>query len=298
MTHLMTSLAEALPPVPYLGAAVLLALVGAFFGLLLYVGSRVFAVEVDPRIDQIEDALSGANCGACGYGGCRAYAEAVATKGEATNLCAPGGADTCGAIAKIMGVEAEAGEAKVAVVHCKGTAEVASQRGAYAGISDCRAALVPAAGGGAKRCPHGCLGLGTCAAACPFDALVMGPDGLPLVIEQLCTGCGKCVDACPRAIIALHPKSQHTFVLCSSHLKGKAQKEACSVGCIGCRKCVKECEYGAVAVTKFRAQIDDDKRTNCGACVMACPQNIIWSFKKARDSYAQPALEAAATCPE
>jgi len=296
MTQALHLLADASGDVPYIGAVVVLVLIGIFFGVLLYVGSRVFAVDVDPRIDQIADALSGANCGACGYGGCRAYAEAVVLKGAATNLCAPGGDETCAAVAKIMGVEAEAAEPKVAVVHCKGTRERAASRGSYRGVADCRAAVVPGAGGGEKVCPHGCLGLGTCVAACPFGALVMGPDGLPMVIEQLCTGCGRCVEACPRGIISLHPKSQQTFVLCSSHLKGKAQKEACTIGCIGCRRCVKACPAEAITVTSFRASIDDEKCTNCGTCVEVCPQGIIWSFEKARASYKKPDPKAASAC--
>jgi electron transport complex protein RnfB len=299
MTSVIHILANAQAGVPYISATLLLVGMGAFFGLLLYVGSRAFAVEVDPRVDQVADALSGANCGACGYGGCRAYAEAVVTKGVATNLCAPGGQESCSRIAKIMGAAAASSVPRVAVVHCKGTAQVARSRGTYAGLRDCAAALVAGAGGGAKLCPNGCLGYGTCVAACPFGGLTMGPDGLPLVIERLCTGCGKCVAACPRGVIRLHPKSQQVFVLCSSHLKGKAQREACDAGCIGCKRCEKACPSDAIKVAEALASIDNAKCTQCGACVKVCPQGCIWDLAPARKAYAVAgaAADVAAACP-
>jgi len=54
-----------------------------------------------------------------------------------------------------------------------------------------------------KVCTIGCLGLGTCARACPFDAISMGPQGLPVVSENKCTGCGTCERVCPKHIINL-----------------------------------------------------------------------------------------------
>ncbi|MHC5056864.1 MAG: RnfABCDGE type electron transport complex subunit B [Planctomycetota bacterium] len=264
-------------------AVVTLAVLGAVFGLSLYLGSRVFAVEVDPRIEKILDALPGANCGACGLGGCRAYAEGVVLKGLDTNLCAPGGEEACHAISEIMGVEAETADARVAAVHCKGDATRARERGRYAGVADCRAALVPGAGGGAKLCPYGCLGLGTCVGACPFGALVMGPDGLAQVIEGLCTGCGKCVAACPRGIIQLHSRTQHVFVMCSSHLRAKQAKAACDVGCIACKRCEKACDkFDGIKVVDNLPVIDDEKCRLCAKCVKVCPTATIWSLRKAR----------------
>jgi electron transport complex protein RnfB len=294
MSSLLTTLAES-AGVPYVSATIILAAIGAFFGLLLYVGSRAFAVEVDPRVDLIEEALSGANCGACGSGGCRAYAESIVTKGAAITLCAPGGQDACGKIAKIMGVEAEAAEPRIAVVHCQGAPARAKSRGAYAGVRDCRAAVVGGAGGGNKTCSAGCLGYGTCVATCPFNAIVMGPDGLPLVIEQACTGCGRCAEACPRGIISLHAKSQSVFVLCRSHEKAKAVRESCDVGCIGCKRCEKACEHDAIKVTDWLAQIDDAKCTQCGACTKVCPRGIIWDLKDARQTYLKKSADAVAS---
>ncbi len=264
-----------------------LAGLGALFGISLYVGSRVFHVDVDPRIERILDALPGANCGACGFGGCRAYADAVVTKGLGTDLCAPGGEEAVGLIAGIMGVDAGSAEPAVAVVHCDGAPARARERGEYAGLLDCRAALLPGAGGGATMCKFGCLGYGTCVEACPFDALVTGPDGLPQVIERLCTGCGLCVEACPRDIIELHSKKVHVFVLCRSHEKPKAVRLSCDIGCIGCKRCEKpdkSCKFDAIHVVEGLAIIDDEKCTNCGKCVRVCPRATIWNLRKARKS--------------
>jgi electron transport complex protein RnfB len=269
--------------VPIGWAILVLAGLGAIFGVALYVGSRVFAVEVDPRVDQILEALPGANCGACGLGGCRAYAEAVVLKGLATGLCAPGGPEACAEISKIMGVAAESAEPTVAVVHCQGNSERSRMRGAYAGLLDCRAALVPGAGGGATSCAYGCLGYGTCVAACPFDAIVTGPDGLPQVVERLCTGCGNCIEACPRGIIRLHSRKTHVFVLCASHEKAKVVRAACDVGCIGCKRCEKECQkFEAIELVDNLAVVDDAKCKNCAKCVAVCPRGTIWNLRKAR----------------
>lgn len=275
-------------------AILVLAGLGAIFGLLLYMGSRVFHVEVDPRIDRIQDALPGANCGACALAGCRAYAEAIVLKGAGTGLCIPGGAEAAEEIARIMGVEAEAAEPRVAVVHCQGAPSRSRSRGRYAGVIDCRGALVPGAGGGAALCAYGCLGLGTCAEACPFGALVTGADGFPQVIEALCTGCGKCVEACPRGTIELHPRKIHVYVLCRSREKAKAVRAACDVGCIGCKRCVKECQkFEAIQIVDNLALIDDEKCRNCGKCVAVCPRATIWNVRKARKALEKKRQEKA-----
>ena len=57
--------------------------------------------------------------------------------------------------------------------------------------------------GGMKVCGIGCLGLGSCVRACLFNALDIGPNGLPVVNEKNCTGCGACEKVCPKHIITL-----------------------------------------------------------------------------------------------
>lgn len=282
-----------------LPAVATLVTLGVLFGVGLYVGSRVFKVDVDPRIDAILDALPGVNCGACGFGGCRAYAEAVVLKALAADLCAPGGEDACAEISRIMGVEAGKSDPKVAVVHCRGGKARAKSRGDYAGVADCRGALVPGAGGGATACAYGCLGLGTCVTACPFEAMVMGADGLPQVIERLCTGCGNCVSSCPRGLIKLHSRKVHVSVMCSSREKAKLVRASCEVGCIACKRCVKECKkFEAVQIVDNLAVVDDSKCRNCGLCVKVCPQGTIWNLRKARKAVAgKETSKAIPACP-
>jgi electron transport complex protein RnfB len=266
----------------YLTAVAVVAGLGAAFGLVLYVAGRVFAVESDPRVDQIEALLSGANCGGCGFAGCRAYAEAVVKGHAQPGQCAPSGAEASRKIAEVMGVAFSQETPKVAVVHCRGGRSRAKSRGEYAGVRDCRAALVPGAGGGPTACAYGCLGMGTCVAACPFGAMAMGPDGLPQVVESLCTGCGKCVASCPRGLISLHGRDRHVLVMCRSHDRGKDTREVCEVGCIACRLCEKSCKFDAIHVVDNVAVIDDAKCKNCGACVKVCPRGTIWNLRKAR----------------
>lgn len=209
---------------------------GVIFGSSLAFAARKFAVKVDPKIEMINEALPGVNCGGCGFPGCAAYADAIVTKNTAIDKCAPGGSDTQSKIAAIMGLTvSERSEPKVAVVQCGGGKEQARNKFVYYGIQDCTAAEL--IGQGAKACKYGCLGLGSCVRACPFDAMYMDENGLPRVIEDKCTACGICVTTCPRGIMALIPRRQKIFIACGSKDRGKAVKDVCSVGCTGCTLC-------------------------------------------------------------
>ncbi len=53
-----------------------------------------------------------------------------------------------------------------------------------------------------QRAAEECAGCGSCADACPFQAIEMR-DGRAWVQEELCMGCGVCVDRCPQGILAL-----------------------------------------------------------------------------------------------
>ena len=174
---------------------------GVIIGIGLAVASKVFYVYVDPQILAVDDALPGANCGGCGLPGCAANAEAIVAGKAAPNSCVAGSAELADIIAGILGVTVEAKEPDIALPGCTYGLEDSDLKYLYSGIGDCRAAALLS--GGMKVCNIGCLGLGTCAAVCPFDAIKMGKNNLPVVDEERCTGCGACERACPKHIITL-----------------------------------------------------------------------------------------------
>ena len=218
-----------------LTAFISVGLIGAVLGAVLAYASKVFHVAVDPKVEKIAEILPQANCGACGFAGCNAYAEAVVEKGAQVTLCTPGGQDVIDQIASIMGVKAEAGVAMVAYCACNGTKENAKDRFDYYGPETCSSAVFVS--GGQKACDYGCLGFGECVEACPFDAMGMGDDGLPYVMDDKCVGCGACVRACPKGVMKMMPKGSTVYLACNSKAKGKEVTDACKVGCIGCKIC-------------------------------------------------------------
>lgn len=182
-------------------AVILMGGLGLVVGVCLAIASKVFYVYVDPLILAVDDELPGANCGGCGMPGCTSNAEAIVAGKAAPNSCVAAGPETADAIAAILGVSIEAKEPDIALPGCTYGVADADTKFNYDGMNDCRAAAI--LNGGMKVCTIGCLGLGTCAKVCPFDAITMGPDGLPVVHEGRCTGCGTCERACPKHIITL-----------------------------------------------------------------------------------------------
>ena len=255
---------------------------GLVFGLVLAAASKVFYVETDPRLEQLNECLPGANCGGCGFAGCGAYAEAV-LKGEApVGKCASGGNEAAKAMAAIMGVEAGEVTRKVALVRCSGArtydAEGNLTKGAkmkahYEGFHDCLAAS-KVGGSGPLSCKFGCLGYGSCTKVCKYGAISV-KNGVAVVDEDLCVGCMACAQVCPRKIITAVEPSQNVIIACNSLAKGAVTNRACTVGCIGCGKCMKNCPSGAITITNNLAQIDSSKCTNCGECAKVCPKGLI-----------------------
>ncbi|MBN1165139.1 MAG: RnfABCDGE type electron transport complex subunit B [Candidatus Krumholzibacteriota bacterium] len=256
-----------------LTAVIILAALGlaASFGLAM--AARLFAVAVDPRVEEVEEALPGVNCGACGYPGCSELAKHIVSGEADITACPVGGETTAHAVAAIMGMEyAGGGTRMVALVNCNGDDQVAGKRFFYNGIYDCESAAMIF--GGDKICVYGCLGLGTCAGVCPFDAIEMLPSGLARVIPEKCTGCTKCVAACPKGIIKMVPSGRSLHILCSSHAKGAAAKKACSVACIACQKCVKAAPEGTIYIDNFLAVVNYDREIP-PEVAESCPMHTI-----------------------
>lgn len=256
-----------------LSAAVLIGGVGIFVGLFLGVAAIVFKVKVDEKEEAVLGALPGNNCGGCGFPGCAGLATAIA-KGEAeVNACPVGGDPVGKKIAEIMGVESKETVRMTAYVHCSGDCDKTHDDYDYTGIEDCRMlSFVP--NGGPKSCNYGCLGFGTCAKVCPFDAIHI-ENGIAVADKEKCKACGKCIAVCPKHLISMEPYDAKHIVACSSKDKGPVTMKACTVGCIGCGICVKNCTVGAVKVEEFHAIIDQEKCTGCGACAEKCPKHII-----------------------
>jgi len=256
---------------------------GLLFGLALGGASKVFYVETDPRLEQLNETLPGANCGGCGYPGCSGYAEAV-LKGDAPiGLCASGGNACARGMSRIMGVKAEEVTRKVALVRCSGHRTVTPEgkelgvkmKGLYEGISDCLAAS-KVAGNGPTVCKFGCLGFGNCIKVCQYDAISV-VDGVAVVDKEKCVGCMSCAKACPRSLIVPVDYDRHTVIACSSHAKGAVTTRGCTQGCIGCGLCTKICPHDAIHVDHNLAVIDYEKCVGCGLCATVCPKKLISS---------------------
>lgn len=257
---------------PILIATITVGIIGLLIGILLIVVDKKFKVEVDEVEIAVREFLPGNNCGACGYAGCDAMAAAI-VKGEApVNGCPVGGAPVAEQIAKIMGVEAEEAERKVAFVKCSGTCEKAVKKCNYIGIPDCQSAA--GAGLSPWACDYGCFGFGSCAAVCPFDAIHV-IDGVAVVDREKCRACGKCIAVCPKHLIELIPDKAAYAVSCSNKDRGPAVKSVCTSGCIGCKLCEKQCEHDAVHVEDNLAVINQEACAGCGKCAEKCPSKVI-----------------------
>ena len=246
--------------------------------LILFAAAQKFKVFEDPRIDQVEEALPAANCGGCGYPGCRAFAEALVKADDISSMnCPVGGATVMAMVAGILGKEVSQAAPQVAVIRCNGICEHRPRVNEYQGATSC--AVAASLYGGETGCSYGCLGLNDCVEACKFDAMYMDPEtGLPVVIEENCVACGACVKACPKDIIELRntgPKSRRIFVSCVNKDKGAVAKKSCEVACIGCGKCQKVCPHDAITIENNLAYIDYNKCNLCRKCVEVCPTNAI-----------------------
>lgn len=259
-------------------ATVVLGAIGLISAVILYYIAKKFRVEEDPLIDEVAELLPGANCGGCGYPGCKGLAEAIVKAGSLDGLnCPADGSSTMDNIAGLLGLTAEATEPKIAVLRCNGTCESAPAKSLYDSALSCAYANTLFAG--ESGCQYGCLGCGDCVTVCQFDAIYMDPETkLPTVIEEKCVACGACVKACPRTLLELRNKGKRgmrIYVACSNQEKGGVARKNCSVACIGCSKCVQVCPHDAITVNNFLAYIDFNKCKLCRKCVEVCPTGAI-----------------------
>lgn len=256
---------------------IFLAGMGGVFGFVLAFAAKKFAVQIDPRVEQVNDLLAHAHCGACGYAGCEQYAEAVVNDPDLSPaLCIPAGERAALKIAELTGKKAEIKEKQIARIMCGGGLSKTVKRYLYEGVPDCRAAVL--SGGGDKACIYGCMGYGTCSMVCPFDAIKVSEDGLPHIDPDKCTACGMCVAACPKKVIEILPASKAVTIACHSKDKAADTLKSCTTGCIGCGLCAKICPFDAAVVTNNLSKIDPGKCRVCGLCVSKCPTGAIEDF--------------------
>ena len=255
-----------------------LSTMGLIAAIILYFVAQKFKVYEDPRIDEVEDALPSANCGGCGFPGCRNFAEALVKADTFDDLyCPVGGNEVMAKAAGILGKEAVEADPQVAVIRCSGSFEHRPRTNQYDGAANCT--IVHNLYTGDTDCPYGCLGLGECVDACDFEAMYMDEStGLPVIIDDKCVACGACVEACPRDIIELrkrNKKDRKIFVSCVNEDKGGIAKKYCAVTCTGCTKCFKVCPFEAITMGNNLAFIDSEKCKLCRKCVVECPTNAI-----------------------
>lgn len=250
----------------------ILAVLSLVFTVLVLLVHKFCTVEEDPKIGQVAEKLSGANCGGCGFAGCADFAKALVEGRANVSNCVATSKENKQQIAAILGVEDNETEPMIAVVHCCGEPDLTTKKLNYIGGSSCE--VKNTCFGGDKVCSKGCLGGGTCEINCTFNAIKMN-NGVAKSDKNSCTGCGTCVKNCPKQIIGLIPKKAKVYVACSSICKGKEVMDACKNGCIGCGLCAKNCPNGAITMVDNLPVIDYSKCTNCLTCVSKCPRKSI-----------------------
>ena len=257
---------------------VILTVLGLLLALILFWVAKKFKVEEDPRIDEVEKVMPGANCGGCGFAGCRAFAEAAVKASDlSANFCPVGGNDVMKKVASILGYEVAEKAPMVAVVRCNGSCANRPKTNDYDGYKSCKVKASLYAGD--TGCAFGCLGCGDCVEACQFGAISMNEEtGLPVVDESKCVACGACAKACPKGVIELRGKGirgLRVYVSCINRDKGAVARKACKAACIGCGLCAKNCPHDAIVVENNVAYIDYTKCKLCRKCVAVCPTGAI-----------------------
>ena len=246
--------------------------------IMLVVANKKLYVYEDPRIDVVEGMLPLANCGACGYPGCRPFAEALVKEETLPGKCTVSSEQGQEAIAGYLGVALGGEEKQVARLACAGGTNVARNRANYEGLQTCRAASLVSGGG--KGCFWGCLGFGDCDSACDFDAIHMDEHGLPVVDEEKCTACGDCVEVCPKDLFSLQPISNQLWVVCKNLEAGDDILEDCQVACTACGRCAMDAKGGLIVMDNNLPVINYSLSQSIDP-IQRCPTGaIIWWDQK------------------
>jgi len=136
---------------------------------------------LNPSADAIDALLPQTQCRQCGYGGCRPYAEAVASGRAPINRCPPGGTEVIAELAALLDTPPLPPDESTGKTLPPSTAFIEE-------------AL--------------CIGCTLCIAACPVDAIVGARRLMHTVIADGCTGCALCLPPCPVDCIALQPSGE------------------------------------------------------------------------------------------
>lgn len=120
---------------------------------------------------EIDGILPQTQCGLCTFNGCMPYAEALAKKQAAINLCPPGGVKGLFAIAEILNEDPTPFIAEM---------EQKEKPPMRAVIREAE-----------------CIGCTKCIQACPVDAILGSGKLMHTVIADECTGCELCIAPCP-----------------------------------------------------------------------------------------------------
>ncbi len=243
--------------------------------LMLVLANKKLYVYEDPRIDTVEDMLPHANCGACGFPGCRPFAEALVSGTVLPGKCTVSSESGRENIADFLGVALGAEEKQVARLACAGGTNVALNRANYKGLSSCQAAALVSGGG--KGCFWGCLGHGDCEKVCDFDAIEMDEYSLPVVDIEKCTACGDCVVVCPKDLFSLQPVSYQLWVACKNLEHGDAILEDCQVGCTACGKCAMDAGERLITMENNLPVINYSANHRTQNPIQRCPTGaIVW----------------------
>jgi H+/Na+-translocating ferredoxin:NAD+ oxidoreductase subunit B len=243
--------------------------------IMLILANKKLYVYEDPRIDSVEDMLPHANCGACGFPGCRPFAEALVSGNVLPGKCTVSPEEGRVKIANFLGVALGAEEKRVARLACAGGTNVALNRARYQGIKTCQAASLVSGGG--KGCFWGCLGHGDCDVVCDFDAITMNEFGLPVVDVEKCTACGDCVEVCPKDLFSLQPVSYRLWVACKNLEFGDDILEECQVACTACGRCAMDAPGNLVTMINNLPVVNYSENHHTQVPIQRCPTGaIVW----------------------